>query len=276
MATIDYAVKYSAAIDERLKETSKSDICVNNDFDFTGGKSVKLYSISTAALNDYSRTGSNRYGTPEELNAEATEYILSQDKSFSFVIDKMDTDETNGALSAGVALEREIREVIVPTVDIYRFAKMATEAGTKITDTQKLEDIDAYYSITCANEVLDDYEVPLDDRFLVCSPGFYKMLKVNCDLLGHSDMGLEMQKKGIVDIMDGVKIIKVPSNRLPKNCAFILGHPMATVSPIKLEEFKVHSDPPGYSGSLVEGRVYYDAFVPSNKKHALYAYYYSE
>ena len=39
---------------------------------------------------------------------------------------------------------------------------------------------------------------------------------------------------------------------------------------MNLAEYKIHTDAPGISGSLVEGRVYYDAFVLDNKKDAIY------
>lgn len=35
-------------------------------------------------------------------------------------------------------------------------------------------------------------------------------------------------------------------------------------------EYKIHIDPPGLSGNLVEGRVCYDAFVLENKKNGIY------
>ena len=54
------------------------------------------------------------------------------------------------------------------------------------------------------------------------------------------------------------------------NFGFVLAHPSATVAPVKLDEYKIHQDPPGISGSLVEGRICYDAFVLENKKKALY------
>lgn len=44
---------------------------------------------------------------------------------------------------------------------------------------------------------------------------------------------------------------------------------MATVSPVKLAEYKTHDNPPGISGWLCEGRIYYDAFVLNNKKKAI-------
>ncbi len=39
---------------------------------------------------------------------------------------------------------------------------------------------------------------------------------------------------------------------------------------MKLADYKIHADPPGLSGSLVEGRTNYDAFVLDNKVNALY------
>ena len=50
----------------------------------------------------------------------------------------------------------------------------------------------------------------------------------------------------------------------------MLCHPVACVAPVKLEDYKIHEDPPGISGSLVEGRVCYDAFILENKKKAIY------
>ena len=64
--------------------------------------------------------------------------------------------------------------------------------------------------------------------------------------------------------------IKVPANRLPSDFGFMIAHPVATVALTKLEDYRVHHDPPGISGDLVEGRICYDAFVLDNKKAAIY------
>ena len=64
--------------------------------------------------------------------------------------------------------------------------------------------------------------------------------------------------------------MKVPAVRLPADFGFMLAHPVATVAPVKLEDFRIHQDPPGISGSLVEGRICYGAFVLDNKTKAIY------
>ena len=90
-------------------------------------------------MNNYNRNPENgglaRYGTPKDLTAEATEVSMEKDRSFTFTIDKMDEDETLGALNAGKALARQLREVVIPEVDTYTYKKMADNAGTKVTKT---------------------------------------------------------------------------------------------------------------------------------------------
>ena len=71
--------------------------------------------------------------------------------------------------------------------------------------------------------------------------------------------------------MDGVVIQKVPSTLLPTGQNFLLSHRVATTQAIKLAEYKVHNDVPFVSGSLVEGRIYYTAFIRNNKKDAIYS-----
>ena len=85
-----------------------------------------------------------------------------------------------------------------------------------------------------------------------------------------TDIGNDLRLKGVISNLDGAIVIKVPANRLPKNFGFMIAHACATVAPTKLEDYKIHEDPPGISGALVEGRICYDAFVLENKAKAIY------
>ena len=269
MATIDYAVNYPGVVDEVLKYSSKSEGVINKNFDFIGAKSVKVYDISVAPLNDYKRTGSNRYGTPAELDATAQEMIMSQDKSFTFVIDKMDEDETKGALNAGQALERQLSQVVVPMVDKYRFTKLSTGAGTK-AEAKALTSANIFAAITDATEVLDNAEVPETGRQIIVSSATYKAMKLSKDIVMETEIGQDMRARGVVALIDGMEVIKVPASRLPENFGFLVTHPMAAPSPVKLAEYKVNDNAPGYSGSLVEGRIVFDCFILDNKKSCIY------
>ena len=87
-------------------------------------------------------------------------------------------------------------------------------------------------------------------------------------LVAHSEA--ELRKKGVIAQLDGLNVVKIASNRLPEKFGFMIAHPVATVAPVKLAEYKIHLDPPFLSGSLVEGRIYYDAFVLENKAKGIY------
>ena len=268
MGVINYADKYSNILDEKFKVESKSDIAVNQDYDFVGAKTVKIQSVNTVELSNYTRSGSNRYGTPNELDNAIQEMTMSQDKSFTFTIDKMNEDETNGALNAGKALNRQIRERVIPAVDAYRFGVMANNAGHKETLTLSASNV--YGAIVDATSYLDDREVPMDGRILVVTSATYGLMKKSKDIVMETEVGMDMKVKGVIGSLDGMTIVKVPSNRLPEGFQFLITHRIATTAPVKLAEYKIHTDAPGISGSLVEGRVYYDAFVLDNKKDAIY------
>lgn len=269
MATIDYAKKYASQVSERFVEGTKTAGLVNNKYDFTGVKTVKVYNVSTAPLNNYQRTGTNRFGTPAELNATTEEMTMSQEKSFTFVIDAMDKDETGLALEAGTALARQIREVVVPELDKYRFAKMVEKAGNTKDVTLTAENI--YEIITEATEVLDDAEVPQVGRQLVVSPKAYKLMKLSKDIILDTDLSDEQRKKGVIALIDGLEVNKVPSSRLPENVDMLISHQNATCAPVKLAVYRVLTEVPGIHGALAEGLIYHDAFVLDNNKKQIFA-----
>lgn len=225
-------------------------------------------------MNDYQRnpvpgfTGS-RYGAINDLDAATEELTLRKDRSFTFAIDKLDSDETAQQLQAAAALERQVREVVIPEVDSYVYGVMCAGAGTKAA-AKALTKTNIYSEILAGSQVLDDNDVPETGRVLLVTPATYTLMKQCADITMETDIGSEMRVKGVIGMLDGCTVIKVPSSRLPENFGFMLAHPGATVAPAKLEDYKIHEDPPGISGSLVEGRINYDTFVLDNKAKGIY------
>lgn len=264
---INYAAKFSPKVDEKFKLESKTQALVNNEYDFVGAQTVKVYTVNTVEQGDYSRTGANRYGTPAELDTDIQEMTMRKDRSFTFTIDKMNQDETNNALEVGKALARQLRERTMPEIDTYRLGEMATNAGKKVTPGA-ISNI--YDAIVDGTEWLDEKEVPTEGRVLVVTPAIYKAMKKSDDIVMDTETSDLKRARGVVGEVDGMDVIKIPASRFPVGKGFFITHPVATVSPIKLAEYKVHQDAPGISGALAEGRFYYDAFVLNNKKDAIY------
>lgn len=269
---IDLVTSFRPYVDEQFKAESKKSLVTNSDFDWTGAHTIKVYKVTTSKMNDYQRTGKadgSRYGEIDNLDAVTEEMTLKKDRSFTFTIDKLDEDETGRALQAASALARQVREVVIPEVDSYVYMVMAENAGVKPEPVQ-LTVNNIYDEITNATESMDDNEVLEDGRQLIVTPRTYRLMKKSPDIVLNTDMGEDLRIRGVVANLDGMNVVKVPSKRLPQNFGFMVCHPVATVAPTKLEDYKVHKDPPGISGSLVEGRVCYDAFVLDNKVNAIY------
>lgn len=271
---IELATKYLPYVDEIFTKESKKSLLTNNDFSFAGAGTVKIYKINTAEMNDYGRNGAasgnwSRYGAVESLDATTETMTLGKDRSFTFVIDKMDEDETGGALAGASALARQVRQVVIPEVDSYIYDIMATSAGTK-PDAIALTKTNIYENILSASKALDDALVPEEGRVLVVTPDTYRIMKLNSEIIMNTEVGADDRKKGVIGNLDGATVIKVPESRLPEGFGFMLAHPSGTVAPTKLEDYKTHQDPPGINGTLVEGRIVYDAFVFKNKAKAIY------
>lgn len=276
--SMEYVTKFAPKTDELFKAESKLSLLTNTDYDWTGAHSVKVWKITTASMNDYSRNvydedpesvaAISRYGALLDLSAQTEEMMLKKDRSFIFNVDRLDRDETGEQVEAESALGRQLREVVIPEVDKYVYNVMVTGAGKKATAAALTKD-NIYTSILAGCECLDDSEVPDTERVLVVTPAVYSLLKQATEF-DSTDIGAELKLKGVVSMLDGMQVVKVPANRLPEKFGFMIAHPSATVAPTKLEDYGVHNDTPLSSGTIVTGRICYDAFVLENKKNGIY------
>jgi len=271
---VNLASKYSSKVDERFKLQSLTEAVVNNNYDWDGVKTISVYDIPTVAMGNYSRTGTSRYGTPAELDNNKTDYTLTRDRSFTFAIDRGNYQETQMVMEAGKALARQIDEIIVPEIDIYRLASMSAAAVTagNVSSATVITTSNAYSSLLKATESQAEKKAPLQGRVAFVKPSFYNFLKLDSSFVKASEIAQNMLIKGQVGEVDGIKIVMVPSTYLPANTEFIVTHQIATVAPKKLEDYKTHDNPPGINGWLVEGRTIYDAFVLKNKVNAIYVH----
>ena len=272
---IELVTKYLPYVDELFKAESKKSLLTNDDFDWTGANTIKVYKIGTSEMNDYDRAGTgsgatgSRYGNVSNLDATTQTMLVRKDRSFTFVIDKLDSDETGSTLEPASALARQLREVTVPEVDSYVYGKMCEDAGTKPEPVTLTAD-NIYTEIVKATTALDDAGVRETERGLLVVPTVYQIMKQSKEIILNTNVGEDMRLKGVISNLDGMNVIKVSSSRVPKDFGFMVAHPCATVAPTKLADYKTHDNPPGISGYLIEGRIAYDAHVLDNKKKAIY------
>lgn len=246
-------------------------LALSKDYQFKGGKTFTIYSLPVVQMNDYTRSGDQRYGVPTDLSRSVQNLEVTRDRSFTFIIDKGDKLQSEMVSDAGRALARQIREVVVPEFDTYVFKTLADSAcAAGNYSNSVLTKSNAYAAFLTGMERLGDNKVPCKGRVAFCSYRFANLLKQDAAFVKYGDASQDMLSHGVIGEVDGCRIVKVPSNHLPSGTAFIITHAMAAAAPQQLEEYKIHDNPPGISGYLVEGRFIYDCFVLNEKLNAVY------
>ncbi len=261
---------YAKEIQTKFTRESLLNGRLSNLYTFSGVKTVNVTTPLTVPMVDYTRSGANRYGDPVEMQDVVQEMTLTQDKSFALTIDKGNNLDQNGVKAAGKMLSLQLEEQAIPVMDTYCFDQLAHKAGKIVGSETAISKSNICSRITAGTTFLDDAEVPVEDRTLFLTGTTYALLRMSdefqkCDALLHTAIA-----KGQVGTYDGMAVVKVPESRFPANVNFIIVHKSAACAPVKLNDTKLHEDPPGISGSLLEGRQYYDLFVFGAKANGVY------
>lgn len=262
--------KYAKQIATAFVRESLIDGRLNNEYSFSGVRTVKISTPLTVPMNDYKRTGANRYGEPEEIQDIVQELTMSQDKSFTATVDKGNNKDQNGIKAAGKMMALQMKERVIPMKDKYTFERLAQLAGRVVGNSAKLAKNTVCERISLGTLQMDDDEVPAEGRTLYVSNSTYLALKHSDEFLGIDELGAKALAKGQVGKYDNMTVIKVPVNRWPKNVNFMIVYKNAATAPSKISETKLHQDPPGLSGNLMEGRFYYDVFVIGARANGIY------
>lgn len=269
--SVNLATSYAKKVDEKFYRESQALMGCGNSYEFTGNKTVVVQSMPTVSMTDYTRSGNARYGTASELSNTLQSMTVTKDRAFTFTLDKGNKIQDQMIMDAGKALSRQLREQCVPEFDRYIFQTQINKAVEKRnTVSTTATKNNAYELFLAATEHMGNKNVPDTGLLAYCSYGYANLLKQDTAFMKYGNTSQDMVRKGIMGEVDGVKLVKVPSSRLPAGAGFLMVHPIATCAPKQLEDYKIHDNPPGISGWLVEGRMIYDCFVLNEKADALY------
>jgi hypothetical protein len=271
----NYAAAHLNALDERFSTESKTDIISNKGglrVEFNGKNSVTIYNVDVVAETDYVRSGTNRFGTLVELGTGTQTFTLSQDKAFTFSVDRGNLEDSMMAQEVSKAIKRQVREVSVPTTDKYRLSVLSgyaiansqgTIGGTASSNTT------AYQNVLTEQAALDDAQVPVEGRVMYVTPGFYNLLKRDPEFVRDCDTTYKDLKTGVLGNVDGTTIVKCPTSYYVDKFEFMIVWDQLLIAPTKFNSVRTLDDVQGIDGWVAEGRRYYDAFIPSQKATAL-------
>ena len=272
MATQNYASAYLDIIDERYFLNAKTDVIINKGvrLDFNGRQSVTIYNVNVVSEVDYVRSGTNRFGALVELGDGTETFTLSQDKAFTFTVDRGNLEDSMMVQEASKSVKRQIREVSVPNTDIYRLTTLqAYCVANSQSTTGAVTSSNAYSTLLALNDAMTDAKVPEDGRYCFLTSFSYSKLKLDPSFMKQADLAYQDLKKGIIGQVDGITLVKVPTSYLPTNTDYLLVHEQVLVAPTKFQSIRILTDVQGIDGAVAEGRRYYDAFIPTNKGVAI-------
>ena len=194
--------KYIDLLDEVYKQSAKTTVLDTAGTLIQQGANANeiiVPKISMDGLANYSRNSGYVQGDVT-LTLETMQY--DYDRGRSFTVDAMDNEETAGVAFGRLASEF-IRTKTVPELDAYRFAKYAGTTGiSKVSSGATLSGgTDVLGAIVTAQNVLDEDEVPSEERYLFITPSLLNLAR-NVDLT---------KSKAVLD--DFAAVIKVPQSR---------------------------------------------------------------
>ena len=111
---VNLAKKYQKAIEQAYSLGSLTKSAFGAKYDFIGAKTAVVYTLTSQALADYTRTGANRYGSPSELQDTINEYSITKDRAFSITVDRGNYIQQNLVKTAGAVIKIQMEERLFP------------------------------------------------------------------------------------------------------------------------------------------------------------------
>ncbi len=274
----NYASAHLNAVDERVYLESLTMGAFDSKsirLDFNGRNSVTIYNVNTVAENDYIRTGLSRFGALVELGTGTQTLTLSQDKSFSFSIDRGNYEDSMMVTEAAKAIKRQVREVSVPATDVYNLGiatayaianSQGVVAGTAVA-------YNTVYSLILAQQAaLTELKYSKQGRTLWITPTVLNLLKRDPEFKADCDTSYADNKKGIVGQVDGLTIVEVPASMLVTNFQFMITAKETLVAVNKFDMVRTIDNDKDVDGWICQGRRYHDCFVLGQKATGIRVY----
>jgi len=262
--------KYSKEVEQKFTRDSFLSGKASTKYTFEGVKTVNIPTIVSQALNNYTRSGANRYGTPQEVQDTMQSLTMANDKGFSMTVDKGNHTEQQAIKEAGRVLKVEMDEIVIPEVDKNAIKQWTKYAGKVVKEAAALDKTNVLAKLLAARTYLVNNKVKLDNVYVGVSSTVYALLLQTTEFVSADKLNTDVLSNGVVGKVYNMIVVEIPDDYFPSNMNFIVWKKDAVLMPKKIWDTKVHMDPPGLSGHLLEGRFIYDAFVIGEKACGVY------
>lgn len=268
---INLASKFAKNVDDSFSHESLLAGATNDRVSFTGVNEVSVYAIDKMPMNDYSKEGTSRYGTINEIGDRVQTFKIERDRSFTGSIDEGNAQDQYNVKDASARLHVQIRDVVIPEVERYVLGKWARGAG-KIVGGEAPTASTLISLIQAGASYMNNAYVPAKGRGMFISETCAALLPRLGELTYLEQLGSQALTENKLPRVAGFDVHVVPDADMPQNVYFILQHRDACPFVQKLTKYKIQKDPMGIDGNVIEGRVRYWADVLGEKCDGVYVY----
>jgi hypothetical protein len=281
---IELVEKMLPLIDEVYRNEAKSSVLdVPNVLtqDTGDAKTIKVAKISTSGLGDYDR----ETGFPEgDIDLEWETHTFNNERGRRFTLDRMDNIESFGLIAATMT-NRFTRDHVIPEVDAYRFAKIATLGQHQVTGA--LDKDSAEDALQEAIVTLEEKGIDASQLLIFATPRTAQKVEKGIDrVVLNGEKGVSR----VINTYEDIPIIKVPQNRFysaitlgadgyaksegAADVNFIVMDRAASYNFTKLNIAKLFSPDENQRIDKWQWdfRLYHDTFVLDNKKAGIYVH----
>ncbi len=288
MAALNYAEKYERALAQAYPNVlhfSELHASPNNAlYKFLDAKTIKIPFLTTSGRKNVNRDAIDGAFARNVDKADQT-LTMSFYREWSTLIDPADMDETNQVLTITNATKVFNETQKFPEKDAYLVSKIYTDFVTAggTVDSTELSTSNVLSVFDTMMENMDERNVPAVGRILYVTPAVKTLLKNaqsvvrNIVVNGSNDKELNR----LVDRLDEVKIVSVPSSLMKSKYSFSTGfapagdakqinmflvHPTSVITPEKYEFAGTEAPSAHTKGDyLYYEKSYEDAFIIDNR-----------
>lgn len=222
--SIEAAALFQKACDQQLIAGATSGWMEANAgrVKYSGGREIKIPTISTDGLGNYDRNS----GYPKGKVALTYQTkIMNMDRGIEFLLDRIDVDESGFIATASATMSVFQSENVIPEIDAYRYStlyKLINGAGKtdiytpdKSTIISQLKsDIAAVRDVCGAADLIIIMSIPVADKL---SSGDEFQRSINVSSFKQGEVNTDVLS------LNGIPIISVPSARLKTAYTFKTG-----------------------------------------------------
>jgi hypothetical protein len=210
---------WSARILSNLSRMSVAAACVNRNYEgdvSKAGDSVKITNFVDPTIGSYTK---HTDITIEDIDDATQALLIDQQKYFAFELDDVERAQ---AVNGGAVMDEQIKRAsygLKNTLDAFLFTTMAAGASASAPDHLVAEATistasAAYEALVNWSVLLDQADIPEEERFVVVTPAFHGLLlKDDRFVKAGDDLSARTRQNGRVGEAAGFEVLK--SNNLP-------------------------------------------------------------